>query len=471
MLDLFSLVVEKDKCSPNFLALLTDEMADVRQVLTQWSKTFQDRDGNFVIEFQSKFNQQFWELYLHATFDQMGLEPEYGYDRPDYSLKISGVDVAGEATTTQHVPSLAPEWVRDWEDFADTDTRVVFHHGTIRFGNSFSSKLKKYRGSYSQLSHVQDKPFLLAIGHYEQPMFYLNGHLPALRVLFGLDEPLHIAGEDSQYLVGIANRPSEWKSTETEIEFGYFRDDRASEISAVLVSSLATVGKCHALAEERSDDRVFFSTRFSNDGLTFAQIGVGTDYEESLVDGLHLFVNPFAQHPISWQPFFDAGISVHLFSEEEGYEVKTLESNLSTRWTLGFKGVDDQRWRDLKTRAAQAKQNRLPRASLPVWEEGKLVPQAVLTIFMEQPLHDQHHLSHYRGWTIHVCRDVTDNDWFGQAVPGIHLDVQGVINQNQRDDREGSTNLVGLVHSRPTKETALRELASRIDSLASPEAQ
>lgn len=465
MLDLFSLLVEKEKCSPNFLALLTDEMADVRQVLTQWSKNFQDRDGNFAIEFQTKFNQQFWELYLHSAFDQMGFEPEYDHDRPDYSLKISGVGVAGEATTTQHVPSLAPEWVRDCEDFADADTRVVFHHGTIRFGNSFSSKLKKYRESYSQLSHVKGKPFLLAIGHYEQPLFYLNGHLPALRVLFGLDEPLHIAGEDSQYLVGIANRPSEWKSTETEIEFGYFRDDRASEISAVLVSSLATVGKCHSLADPRTDDRVFFSTRFSNDGSTFAQIDVGSEYSESLVDGLHLFMNPYARHPIDWRPFFDAGISVHLFSEEEGYEVKTLDSNLSTRWTLGFKGVDDQRWQELKDVAARAKQNRLPRASLPVWEEGKLVPQAVLSILMGLPLHDQHHLSHYRGWTIHVCRDVTDNDWFGQAVPGIHVDVQGIINQNQREQGDHSKNQSAYTANQYSKESALREIARQIDEV------
>lgn len=465
MLDLFTPVVAVERQSPNFAALLFDEMADVRQVVQGWSSDFQDRDGNFVVEFQTKFNQQFWELYLHTVFKECGCEPSYPFERPDYLLQIMGEEVVAEATTTQHVPTLAPEWVRDSEDFATADVRAIFHHGTIRFGNSFTGKLQKYKESYSKLGHVQGKPFLLAIGHYEQPLFYFNGHVPALRVLFGLDEPLHISNGDSEYLVGLANRPSEWKSSETEVEFGFFRDDRAKEISAVLVSSLATVGKCHALSDHKADDRLFFSTRFASDGSIFAQFDVGTDYQETIADGLHLFVNPNAELALDWTPFHDAGISVHVFSEVDGYEVKTRGTNLSTRWTLGFKDADNEKWEALRARARTAKAQRIQRPSLPIWEDGRLVPQAVLAVFMGHPLHDQHHLAHYKGWTIHVCRDVTDQDWFGQAVLGIHVDVQGVINQNQREEVLRKPSGVEMVSSLATKESALRAMADQIDKV------
>ena len=75
----------------------------------------------------------------------------------------------------------------------------------IRLSNSLVSKHKKYVESYSQLNHVADHAFVVAITNFDQPYSFLSCQRPIEAVLHGyyVDEERWIAtGEKEGELRG-----------------------------------------------------------------------------------------------------------------------------------------------------------------------------------------------------------------------------------------------------------------------------
>jgi hypothetical protein len=63
-MNLFQPVVEESRQHQNFRNLLAIGNGFILDVLNDWARGFEDRDGKFVQEFQTTFNSSFWELYL-----------------------------------------------------------------------------------------------------------------------------------------------------------------------------------------------------------------------------------------------------------------------------------------------------------------------------------------------------------------------------------------------------------------------
>ncbi|KAA0228239.1 hypothetical protein FCG40_03120 [Fimbriimonadia bacterium ATM] len=446
-MDLFTPKVDATRFHPNFRTIAEDaHFEPVRTVIGEWADGFPDRDGNFVIEFQTRFNQQLWELYLHKVFNQAGFAPSYDFPSPDYAITVGGANLVVEATTTQAAAGTSPEWLRHISEIRPGHNDLMFHYATVRFANAFSSKLAKIRESYLSLPHVTGKPIILAIGQYEQPLFFLCGHIPALRVLFGLDEPLYIWHERKVVIIGTASRERELKRFDAPIDLGIFRDERAKEVSAVLCSALVTTSKCQALSPVPNPDLFFFAVRFDSQGNSVFCGGPKGSYVESLVDGLHLFINPHAEYPVDPQPFIEAGIAVHtLTARPPSYDFIAPKGTLSTRTAITLRPSDSPKAIPLPERP--------PLPAITPWPDRELVRQPSSTF-----LCDEEYLSHYRGWTIHVARDREDQDWYGQAVERLVTSVHGIIEANRYEVRS-----IPPVSSQPSKETALNLLAGEID--------
>ncbi len=126
-MDLFTPRVDAAKLHPNFVAVSQEGWEDVREVIAGWSDGFIDRDKNFPTEFQTKFNQQFWELYLHAVFRDAGFCPRYDRVAPDYWITVGGKEVLAEATTTQNASGVTPEWLRRIGDMRPGQNDLMFH--------------------------------------------------------------------------------------------------------------------------------------------------------------------------------------------------------------------------------------------------------------------------------------------------------------------------------------------------------
>ena len=83
-MDLFTPIVDKKKLHPSFRAIVCERNRYALDVLQDWARGFQDRDGKFVKEFQTSFESAFWELYLHAVLKHFQLAVDFQHNRPDF---------------------------------------------------------------------------------------------------------------------------------------------------------------------------------------------------------------------------------------------------------------------------------------------------------------------------------------------------------------------------------------------------
>lgn len=314
-MNLFDIVVSEDKLHQNFVMVSQDK--DLVKVLNTWSIGFIDRDNKFVKEFQTTFNTAFWELYLHSCFRNLGFMIDYSFPSPDFLVKTrkNKEDIIIEAVTTSSPVEGTPEHHRERElekqmasgkDIGEYHSEII-HLATERIANSISNKAKKYLDSYSKLTHVTGKPFILAVGAFEQPFFYLQGTGAIQRVLYGITAAEY--KNDIPYFEYADNIIK--KKNGKEIPIGLFNNSDLSFISAIIFSPVATIGKVRALSTNKRKD-IIFQTYTYNDYDTKGSINVieHKKYKESLFDGMSLYINPYAENPIDPKDFDNNDINI-----------------------------------------------------------------------------------------------------------------------------------------------------------------
>jgi len=90
-----------------------------------------------------------------------------------------------------------------------------------------------------------------------------------------------------------------FKENGSPIELGLFRTPVYKEISALIFSGCATMGKVRALSADPNPRIIFMALRLdpaSNKPHFIKQ--PKQEYEEKLLDGLRIYHNPFATHPL-----------------------------------------------------------------------------------------------------------------------------------------------------------------------------
>lgn len=112
------------------------------------------------------------------------------------------------------------------------------------------------------------------------------------------------------------------KDNGSEISLGFFSDNQMEEVSAVLFSNVATMGKIRALTKEKTPREMFFIFNKFNANGYYSKFGMFPKqlYSVNLDSGLCLYLNPFANYPIemnfikkiaAWQSFdFDIKMSI-----------------------------------------------------------------------------------------------------------------------------------------------------------------
>lgn len=416
---LFVTAVPEEVRHPHYISVSDRLNLPEQQVLEAWADGFTDRDGNFVKEFQTKFNQQFWELYLFACLKEMGALVDFSHPAPDFDVQLRGHGFIAEATTMQHADGYRPEWARPNEG---PDMDELVRHASIRLMNAISGKVHKYRKSYSSLAHVKGKPFLLCIGAYEQPYFFRQRDRALRRVLYSYNEPLIIEAKDARYLVGHDRISSEVKDGGAVLDLGVFTRPGMEVISAILFSSLATFGKVRALAVQSPLPVLFEALRFDAKSTEPRHIVAWrSEYEETLLDGLHLCINPFAAHPIDWELFEDRPIAIHSYDPAtSNYNVSPPDGHLYLRECRVVSVGDNVP----HPGEPQASHYKTPKA--PDWPDGKLMPSAGGTF-----LYEDDHIAHYKGWTIHVASD--GEDWMAHALRTKIGNLADFVRENQKE--------------------------------------
>jgi len=342
-MDLFTPIVGHDEMYPHFKTVYSSPYyAPNRAVVSQWADGFVDRDNKFVKEFQTTFNSSFWELYLHGLFKSYGFSIDMSHSSPDFIINNGKQELVIEAVVASNAHDSPPEYatapadidflMKTGKDFTDFNMQSI-----IRLCNSITSKRKRYKERYSSLSHVQRKPFVIAVAPFHCPLHYLTADVPIRALLYDyyVDEK---AMNDNPELYPDKRPPTRHlgrvcKDNGTEIELGFFNDNCMPEISAVIFSHLATWGKTDALCDKIDEVEMLFATLRTENFNMIPNITTKATYRESIFDGLQIYHNPYALYPIN-EDFFRRKEVAQCFDFNESTD--TLIYDVDNNYNDGF---------------------------------------------------------------------------------------------------------------------------------------
>src|SRR6266852_5824790 len=108
-MNLFMPIVSEELQHPTFRSICGQQNGYNWDVLNEWARSFKDRDGKFVNEFQRTFDTCFWELYDFAVLKHYRLSVDFSHPAPDFLvLDHGGFNV--EATVALHAKDATPEY-------------------------------------------------------------------------------------------------------------------------------------------------------------------------------------------------------------------------------------------------------------------------------------------------------------------------------------------------------------------------
>ncbi|RQV96436.1 glycosaminoglycan attachment site [bacterium] len=302
-MDLFTPLVSSDKLHPVFSHILAPEFQPEREVLVKWADGFVDRDNKFVKEFQITFEPCLWELYIFAFLKEIGATIDFTLYAPDFVLQTPhGICV--EATISAPAQGTAPPVGKLHADVIPTDLNEFNRQATLRVCNSLDSKIRKYRKSYSTMPHVSGKPFVIALAPFDRPSAHMEASRPIMAALYGVYFDEEATMENQKENVVRYSVDEVRKNVQANVPVGLFTDSRCQEISAVIFNPLATWGKIRAMAD--NPDALSIYTTFhprENSIMPIVRQTKKSEYYEHLLDGMYIFHNPFATHPLDANAF------------------------------------------------------------------------------------------------------------------------------------------------------------------------
>lgn len=174
--------------------------------------------------------------------------------------------------------------------------------------------------NYKNLEHAKGKPFVLAIAPFEQPFFWAQNDQAICQVLYGYKSPIYedIPEENRREIYGHEYIDFIEKPNGAEVPMGYFANGEMPEISAVIFCNTATFSKVRALSDDPSL-MIFEHLRYNRHGLKAHHCTTPKkEYQETLLEGLHVYHNPTARYPLSADFLQHTDITHHWYSVEDG---------------------------------------------------------------------------------------------------------------------------------------------------------
>lgn len=299
--DFFTPVHPPERLNPDFVKLITEEgNSPARGIIEPMMRWYEDADGNFVEQFQTTgFDQRIWELYLFATFVELGFVFDRTHPMPDFVCSGLAGAFSTEAVTvgpTRDGNKVVPPPPRSTPDEART---YLKDYMPIKFGSPLFAKLKK---RYWERAHVAGNPFTLAIADFSSPGSMVHTASALETYLYGYDHDHERDAEGS--LIIKPRRIEEHRFGAKKIPSGFFRLPDAANVGAVLTSASGTISKFNRMGVLggfgsgkvvliREGTAVDHDPDASEPKIFRALVNAA-GYSESWVEGLNVFHNPNA---------------------------------------------------------------------------------------------------------------------------------------------------------------------------------
>lgn len=345
-LDIFSPVKAEEKLHYYF-RILSKEPSHVaaRGIIREMMPHYVDIDGNFIEQFQTTgFDARVWELYLNAYLVEEGFLFDRAHYAPDFMIQKYGHTVAIEATIVGRKGGLkeldleSPPRVTREQILEKTRDEMP-----IKFGSPLFSKLQK---KYWDLEHVAGKPLVIAIADFHDNQSMLWTSTALIDYLYGVRHDHHY--DESGKLVITPQKIDKHIVGNKEIPSGFFFQSGTENISAVMFSASGTISKFNRMGKQAgfgdTNVRLIRSGTMHNHDPNASlpnifSYEVDENCEESWGEGMNMFHNPNALHPVPEELF--PSIAHHHFSDD--MVVSNLpEVHVYSSMTMILNGVSDE---------------------------------------------------------------------------------------------------------------------------------
>lgn len=320
--DFFKPVKPPERLNPDFVRLATAEgFSPARGIIEPMMRWFEDADGNFIEQFQTTgFDPRIWELYVFAVLTELGYTLDRTIAVPDFIARGLLGQFVVEATTVNPRRDQSGTPVPDPPiDTSEQMHAYVRDFMPIRYAGPLTAKLDKH---YWELPHVAGRPLVFAIQdfHADMSMVWSRSGLPTY--LYGYDYTTERDADGSLTVVPEKLSVHRWE--EKEIQSGFFTLPGAENVSAVMFNSGATISKFN---------RIGLMAGFGSGKVTLIQRGTAWDpdpnasepkqfsrvvdgsFTESWLEGMDVYHNPHARHPLD--PAMIQGAAHHRLRDDE----------------------------------------------------------------------------------------------------------------------------------------------------------
>ena len=305
VIDFFKQVVPDEKLHPNFV-IVRDSNAHLptREIINLMAPHFRDIDGNFVEQFQTEgFDARLWELYLHAYLAEEKFSFERKYNAPDYIVDKYGHRVGIEAVIVGRKPNNPARYFKpNPEEILNVDVRAEHENAMpIRFGSPLFTKLQKRYWELPQLKNLS-LVFAIADFHDDQSMIWSGTEL--FNYLYGVKHDHHYDKNGKLIISPISIKTH--RVGDKVIPSGFFFQQEAENISAVIFSSSGTISKFNRMGRQAGFKHpdvltMRFGTCHDHDENAslpkMFRYDVDETCSETWAEGISIFHNPNAKHP------------------------------------------------------------------------------------------------------------------------------------------------------------------------------
>ncbi len=309
--------------------------------MQQWIADFTSPDGEkkAIDQFQSTFHSVFLELYLNQLLRLSGAKIDTTQIAPDFKAETPELTYFVEATVANFANDINLENQRTERDvYGESDHYEILDESILRTWRRINEKSGDFK-RYGE--EAKSSPFVIAIGDFGQINYGQASYYAPLAVLYNAYHDPRDKTDLKNLCEDSFDREYKYKKghggeTQDKYELGFFSSEKSEKykhISAVIYTCTLTLGKLSSLVT----DHGFLDKYVCVEREALRKIRKSGDSpDESLGDGVFVFHNPFAEHPLEDSFMSMKGVSHVRYLEDEGLiEINCNETSPLVRRFVG----------------------------------------------------------------------------------------------------------------------------------------
>jgi hypothetical protein len=304
--DFFTPVVPSNRLNPDFVRVRdTEGYSAARGIIEPMMRWYEDADGNFLEQFQTTgFDARIWELYLFATFSEMGYYIDRSNAIPDFICISPMATFCVEATTVNATRDRSGGIVPEPEVSIPEEMDAYLNgYMAIKFGSALKSKLDK---KYWERPHVAGKPLIFAVQDFSSELSMTRTRTAFERYISGYALDWERDADGTLRIHPQRIGLHRWGAK--EIPSGFFDLPDTENVSAVMFSNSGTISKFNRIgllagfgSKRLRLVRTGYAVNLDPNAtapIEFQHIVNNPDYHETWCEGLDVWHNPKAKYPL-----------------------------------------------------------------------------------------------------------------------------------------------------------------------------